>query len=188
MDTTAERSIAVGDTTAANNKKANSKIDKRKHKPWVAALLSTALPGAGQVYNKKYWKLPIVYAGIGGIGYAVYYTATQFTGYRDAYRLDIDEDPATDGSFQGITSTAVLKEYRDDAKRNLDASAICLGIWYILNIVDASVDAHLFDWNMNENLSAGWQPVIQPLPSGQTAIGIGMQFRFGSGQAQRVTY
>lgn len=181
---TASLTISKSDTLTSQSDKHPK---NRKHKPWLASLLSATAPGSGQIYNRKYWKIPIVYAGFGGLGYAVYHTASEFIGYRNAYRLDIDEDPGTDGSFKGITSTAVLKEYRDDAKRNLDVSAICLGVWYILSIVDASVDAHLFDWNMNENLSAQWHPVILPSISGQPALGIGFHMRFHAQSQPRIS-
>lgn len=132
----------------------------RRHSPVYAALFSMALPGLGQAYNKKYWKIPIVYAGLGGLGYACYYTASNFVGYRNAYRAQVADIPNPSASYKGVHDVATLKEYRDYFKRNLDISAICTGVWYILNIVDATVDAHLFEWNMKDDIHLSWQPVV----------------------------
>ena len=132
----------------------------RRHSPLYAALFSMALPGLGQAYNKKYWKIPIVYAGLGGLGYACYYTASNFIGYRNAYRAQVATVPDHTASYKGVDDEATLKEYRDYFKKNLDISAICTGVWYILNIVDATVDAHLFDWNMKDDIHLSWQPVM----------------------------
>ncbi|HRC15728.1 MAG TPA: DUF5683 domain-containing protein [Bacteroidia bacterium] len=153
---------------------------KYRHRPLYASLFSMALPGLGQAYNRKYWKIPIVYAGFAGLGYAVYYTGSNFIGYRNAYRLQVDEDANTYGEYKGVNNTATLKEYRDYFKKNLDISVICTSVWYILNIVDAAVDAHLFEWNMKDDLSVSWQPtVITGRPEyPQTATGVKLSFNF----------
>lgn len=138
----------------------SAKIKERKHSPTLAAIFSAVLPGLGQGYNKKYWKIPIVYAGLGGLGFAVGYTATQWKGFRNAYRLEVDENPNTLGSYKGVDDEATLKSYRDFHKRNLDITAICLGVWYLLNVVDAAVDAHMFNWNMKDDIHLSWQPTM----------------------------
>lgn len=132
----------------------------RRHSPLYAALFSTVLPGLGQAYNKKYWKIPIVYAGLGGLSYALYYTASNFRGYRNAYRAQVALVPDPFASYNGISDEAALKTYRDYFKRSLDATAICTGVFYILNIVDAVVDAHLFEWNMKDDIHLSWQPAV----------------------------
>ncbi|HLP21605.1 MAG TPA: DUF5683 domain-containing protein [Chitinophagales bacterium] len=133
----------------------------RRHSPLYAALFSAALPGLGQAYNKKYWKIPIVYAGLGGLGYALYYTASNFTGYRNAYRAQVATVPDPFASYKGVDDQLTLKSYRDYFKRSLDVTAICTGVFYLLNIVDAAVDAHLFDWNMKDDIHLSWQPTVQ---------------------------
>lgn len=152
---------------------------KKRHSPLKAALFSAALPGLGQGYNKKYWKIPIVYAGFGGLGYALYYTTTEFKNYRAAYRLQVDEDPLTYGSYKGIDDQATLQSYRDYYKRFVDISAICTAVWYALNIVDAAVDAHLFDWNMNDDINVAWRPVFNNTTTAYGQPGIGVSLRFG---------
>lgn len=152
----------------------------KRHSPLYAALFSLAVPGLGQAYNRKYWKIPIVYAGFGGLGYAVYYTASNFIGYRNAYRLQMDEDPNTNGAYKGVYDAATLKSYRDYFKKNLDISAICTGVWYALVIIDATVDAHLFEWNMKDDIHLSWRPSLVT-PSGnysQAVAGVNIKLNF----------
>jgi hypothetical protein len=151
---------------------------KYRHSPFYASLFSMALPGLGQAYNRKYWKIPIVYAGFAGLGYAVYHTGSNFRGYRAAYRLQVDNDANTHGSYKGVEEKATLKQYRDFFKRNLDISVICTGVWYILNIVDAAVDAHLFEWNMKEDLSLSWHPTVITGPQYQATAGLKFNLQF----------
>lgn len=145
---------ALHDSTITGDKRL------RRHKPLYAALFSMALPGLGQAYNRKYWKIPIVYAGIGGFSYGIYALTTDFTGYRNAYRLQVDLDPNTYGSYKGVDDATTLKTYRDYYKRNLDLVCIFTGVWYALNIIDAAVDAHLFEWNMKDDIHLSWQPSL----------------------------
>lgn len=154
----------------------------KRHSPKKAALLSAALPGAGQVYNKKYWKPPIVYAGLAGLGTWVGINVKNLRGYTDAYKLEIDGDPNTTGSYKGITGATPLNVKRDDAKRSLDISIILLSVFYSLNIVDAAVDAHLFDYSITDDLSVYIEPDIFQLHAyqyRQPALGVhfGLQFK-----------
>lgn len=181
-DTVAKPAMVMDSTKAKVDSAvtATASVKKKRHSPLKAALFSMALPGLGQGYNKKYWKIPIVYAGLGGLGYAVYYTASNFTTYRNAYRLQIDEDPNTYAAVDGIDDAATLKSYRDYYKRYLDISAICTGVWYALNIVDAAVDAHLFEWNMKDDLNVSWRPVMINGNSNypQAAVGVNISLGF----------
>ncbi|MCS6935591.1 MAG: DUF5683 domain-containing protein [Chitinophagales bacterium] len=167
-DTAVTGKIALTDSTAVTGGRyitgdkptATDTARKKRHSPAKAAVFSGLLPGLGQAYNKKYWKIPVVYAGLGGLGYAVYHTASRFHTYRQAYRLQVDNDPATTGEVNGIEDPDILKVYRDTYKNYLDISAICLSLWYALQIVDAAVDAHLFEWNMRDDLSVSWRPAV----------------------------
>lgn len=147
----------------------------KKHSPLKAALFSLAVPGLGQAYNKKYWKIPIVYAGFGGLSYAIYHTATNFHGYRRAYRAQVADPPDYTASYKGVSDQSTLKSYRDYYKRYLDISVICFSLWHVLNIVDATVDAHLFDWNMRDDLSVSWRPAIVATPTNYSAAAAGVQ-------------
>ena len=168
-------SIIDSNSTAQKDSIAPEKKLK-KHSPGKAAWMSAVLPGLGQAYNKKYWKIPIIYAGLGGLGYAVYYTGNNFTQARNAYRLQVDGDSSTIGIFQGTTDAATLKVYRDYHKRNLTITGICAGVWYFLNIIDAVVDGHLYNFNVSDKLSIHWEPeMIKPV-WGTSAFSGGAKF------------
>ena len=150
-----------------------------KHSPLKAGLFSAILPGLGQAYNKKYWKIPIVYAGLGGLGYALYITSTNFKGFRAAYRQQVATIPNPYASYLGVSDASTLKVYRDYYKKYLDISAIGMGAWYALSIIDAVVDAHLMDWNMKDDLSVSWHPLIGPTPDyNSLALGAALTFNF----------
>lgn len=135
------------------------------HSPKQAALYSTMLPGLGQAYNKKYWKIPVLYACIGGITYSIIYNNNNYLTYRTAYRIRKDNDPSTVDEFADITSKNYLN---DDNLLSLtkgyhrwrDLSIFGAALLYVLNIVDASVDAHLFLFDVSDNLSVNVQPVF----------------------------
>lgn len=154
-----------------------SKIQKR-HSAKRAAWMSAVLPGLGQVYNKRWWKVPIIYAGFAGLSYGIYHFSSNYTGYRKAYRIQVDGDSTTFASFKGISNPDELKSYRDYHKQNLDIMAIITAVWYALNIVDAAVDAHLFHWNMDDNLALDVHPAIPSYFNNTNAIGISLQFSF----------
>lgn len=119
--------------------------------PSKAAFYSAVLPGLGQVYNKKYWKVPIVY---GGLGLSIYYYSwnnQKYHEFRDAYRNRLAGKPV-EGRLSSLDEDRLIRGQRFH-QRNRDLSLlITVGI-YILNIVDANVDAHLMQFNVNENLS-----------------------------------
>ena len=156
----------------------SSDIKLKRHSPLYATLFSLAVPGLGQAYNRKYWKIPIVYAGLGGLGYALYHTTSNFYGYRNAYRLQVDENPYTYGEYKGVSNAAELKSYRDYYKRYVDLTAILTGVWYALNLVDAAVDAHLFDWNMKDDIHLSWQPAMLPAANQASVPGVRLNLSF----------
>lgn len=151
-----DTSAFVSDTTTKQKKR----FFKKGHDPAKAALMSAVLPGAGQVYNKKYWKIPIVYAGLGGFGAWLGINVTQLRGYTNAYRHHVEGTDSL-ASYKGYNTESQLKFKREEAKGNLDISAIGLTLWYVLNIIDATVDAHLFNFDVNEDISISFHPVIQ---------------------------
>ena len=119
--------------------------------PSKAAFYSAILPGLGQAYNKKYWKVPLVY---GGMGLSIYYYSwnnKKYHEYRDAYK-DLLAGREVTGELKDLDEERLRRAQRFH-QRNRDLSLlITIGI-YVLNIVDANVDAHLLQFNVNENLS-----------------------------------
>lgn len=141
---------------------------KKKHSPFKATIMSVALPGLGQVYNGKWWKVPIIYGGFGGLIYSSVFNDLKCREFRDAYLLRIDDDPNTVDQFDGRYSDANLRELVDFYQRNRDLSLIFTGVLYALNIVDAAVDAHLKDFDVSDDLSLKVRPTMTPVGPGMT--------------------
>ncbi|CAN5362585.1 hypothetical protein BH09BAC1_BH09BAC1_29660 [soil metagenome] len=151
---------------------------KGRHSPRKAALFSAALPGLGQIYNRKYWKLPIVYGGFAGLGYAVGFNHSNFRTYSNAFRIVANDTAIGSYRIDGRTySEGQLRELKNYYKRNRDMFIIFTGVLYVLNIIDATVDAHLFDFDVSDDLSMHIEPVWQP-EMGNTPGFTGMKIQF----------
>jgi hypothetical protein len=133
---------------------------KQNHSPKKAALLSAILPGAGQVYNKKYWKLPIIYAGAAGLTYSFQFNHSRYIKYRDAYKYRIDDDASTTDNYVGVYSDDNLNTLQKYYHRYRDLTVIGFAALYALNVIDASVDAHLFTFDVSDNLSMNLAPTL----------------------------
>ncbi len=152
----------------------------KKHNPRKATIYSTLVPGLGQIYNRKYWKLPILYAGFGVMGYFIYTNTDSYLDYRCAYIERIN------GNYNGNYSELVNKYNESELlsaaeyyRRNLEISVLITALWYVLNIIDATVDAHLYTYNINENLSLRVTPdLLPPATAFRVQPGIKVSFRF----------
>lgn len=133
---------------------------QKTHSPKKAALLSTILPGAGQVYNKKYWKMPLIYGGVAALVYSLNVNQSRYVRYRDAYKYRVDNDANTVDDYVGLYRDSDLFTLQKTYNRYRDLSVMGLGLLYILNIVDASVDAHLFSFDVSDNLSLSIHPTL----------------------------
>jgi hypothetical protein len=155
-------------------------ILEKQHSPLKASLMSICLPGLGQVYNKKYWKVPIIYAGLGVMTYFIITNAQEYSRYKNAYIESVNND--TTGKYQDLVNKYTpedLLSAKEYYRRNLEVSCILTGVWYILNIVDAAVDAHLFTYNISKDLSLKVDPIfIGQVKSRNFASGIRFSFRF----------
>ena len=120
--------------------------------PRKAAILSSTLPGLGQIYNKKYWKIPIIYAGLLTSAYYINDNNVQYKRYKDAYLKRLDNNQDND-DFVGEYSSGDLLILKDFYRRNREVSILCFVGTYIINVLDASVDAHLFDYDISEDIS-----------------------------------
>ena len=110
------------------------------------------MPGLGQIYNKKYWKIPIIYAGLLTSAYYINNNNVQYKLYKDAYLKRLDNNPDND-DFVGEYSSGDLLILKDFYRRNREISILCFVGTYIINVLDASVDAHLFDFDISEDIS-----------------------------------
>lgn len=135
--------------------------------PSKAAFYSAVLPGLGQMYNKSYWKVPIVYGAIGTGIYFYVNNNNQYQKYRDAYKIRlagfVGQDEFWDVNGSGITdtpdvSTEALQDAQEFYQRNKDLALLITVGLYVLNIIDANVDAHLKQYNVNEDLS--FRPIL----------------------------
>ena len=146
--------------------------------PARAAFYSAVLPGLGQAYNGKYWKIPIVYTALGVGVYFYLENDQQYDRYRTAYkqRLAGDLDEFTDENGSPILSTAALIDAQKFYQRNKEISILVTVGIYALNIIDANVDAHLQQFNVSEDLS--FRPSLNfDRVTGKTDYGISLNFR-----------
>jgi hypothetical protein len=157
-------------------------------------MLAVALPGAGQIYNRKFWKIPVVYAGFGLLFYSAGLNSKNYILYMQAYQDFTDKIPETD-SYRDVipadpaTYDPVLHpdtydpssaSYYEDGllrmvdyyKRYRDLSYIGIAGWYLLSILDANVDASLFDFDITDNLDLSFAPTLISLPGGYTGAGL----------------
>lgn len=141
---------------------ADPKIDSvmRVHSPRVAAIRSAILPGWGQIYNKKYWKLPIIYGALGTTAGIFVYNLNYYKRFRYAYRVLATNDS---GNFKNVhpdlkffienNDRSGLQYNRDEFRRNIDYTVLVFLLFWGLNVVDASVDAHLKSFDVSPDLS-----------------------------------
>ena len=134
---------------------------KRPHSPKKATIMAIALPGSGQIYNQKYWKVPFVYAGLGASVWAIGH-------FRAEMRVLNDSISGIFGA--GKTPNAQLIADRDQQRSRRDIAILCLAGVYIFQVIDATVDAHFFKFNINENIGLR----ISPTPSKTLAL----QYKF----------
>jgi len=183
------------DTTAAGSDK-----PERITSPVKATMMAAAFPGLGQIYNRKYWKIPLVYAGFGALGYSIIVNTQSFDSYLAAYQ-DITDDIASTRSYEQYTEAyesgeidpaleadnynaqthSWVKDQMLNAisyyRRYRDLSYIGVGFWYILSILDANVDAVMSDYDISPELTLRVEPVPVNTIYGQT-MGLGVSLTF----------
>ena len=199
--------VDEADYNLANNKK-DGKAEKRQKRDWSkwrpeakrAMWLALVLPGAGQVYNRKYWKLPIIYGGFAGCIYALTWNNQMYHDYSQAYMDIMDDDPTTE-SYKNFLHLGteidesnlsryqeIFRKRKNRYRRWRDLSVFCAIAVYALSVIDAYVDASLSEFDISDDLSLRIQPVVMgseggPLlakrgPLGQNAIGLGCSLTF----------
>jgi len=127
-----------------------SDSNPKVHSPRKATLLALALPGAGQIYNQKYWKAPIVYAGLGASVYAI--------GMFRKNMITLN-DSITGIYLLGKTPSSQLINDRDNQRSRRDIAILCLAGVYVLQILDATVDAHFYKFNINDKIGMEFSPL-----------------------------
>jgi hypothetical protein len=151
-------------------------VEVPQHSPRKASLLSVILPGLGQAYNRKYWKIPLIYAGLGTSLYLIKFNNDYFQDYRKGYISLLNRDTISD-PFKGQYTTDQLLNAKEYYRRNRDLSAIVAAGIYVLNIIDATVDAHLFYFDVSDDLALRVQPTAVALhTSVLPAAGLSLTF------------
>lgn len=154
FDSTSKKNILALDTSA------------KKFNPKVATFRSAVLPGWGQAYNKKYWKIPIIYGALGTTAAIFFYNLKTYKKLRQAviYRSDTitANDVLIDPQFITLSSES-LRTYRNSFRQNVDYSVLVFLIFWGLNVVDATVDAHLKAFDVSDNISLRIKPRYDPL-------------------------
>ncbi len=154
----------------------STELKIQKHSPTMAAIFSALVPGLGQAYNKKYWKIPIIYTGFGVLGYFVYTNADRYDSYQQAYHFRVDGDSLTVDEFVNDYSDADLLTLKKYYRRNLEISIIGTTVLYLLNIIDATVDAHLFYFDVSDDLSLRLEPYYYFSPQQKLFTGLSLKF------------
>lgn len=148
-----------------------------RYDPRKAILFAAVLPGLGQVYNNKYWKLPLVYGGFIGFGYGVNFYQTGYRKYKGELFDVLESNDASPISKSGFNETQ-LRTIVDRYRRERDFFMILMAGMYLLQMVDAHVDAHLKEFDLNPNLQVSIQPTMNnDMLTGRTA-GVSLILKF----------
>lgn len=157
--------------------KTNAPAKITKLSPAKAGLYSAVLPGLGQYYNKKYWKIPIVWGAVGtGVGIALW-NDKQYKRYRNAFVSELNGLPHEFSGINGVDKI-VLGNAQDRSKRQRDYAIGISALIYILNIVDAVVDAHLYEGRHDPDLALTPTIISDQYSSYQSKAGLSLNFRF----------
>jgi len=195
-----EQSMLAQDTVAVDT------LVKHKFKPETlrATMLAVSFPGLGQIYNRKYWKIPVVYIGFGALIYSAGFNGKNYNLYMKAYQ-DFTDNILANVSYLKVISPNVdrttydpkvnptgynlslyvqfknsMLQMVDYYKRYRDLSYIGMAGWYLFSILDANVDASLFNYDVSPNLNLTLAPVQMALPGGFTGAGVsvGLKLNF----------
>lgn len=155
--------VVTADSVVLQEKINGDSLQEKPHSPTRATIYSMILPGLGQAYNRKYWKIPIIYAGFGTLAYFIKTNNDEYQLYREAYAHVLSNDTVGPpvNEYETKYSEDALRAGRNYYRRNRDLSYILTGIWYILNVIDATVDAHLYNWNISEDLTLRFEPLME---------------------------
>ncbi|AOR25298.1 hypothetical protein FORMA_01020 [Formosa sp. Hel3_A1_48] len=168
----------LNETVSQNKKNTSRALDPLR--PAKAAFYSAVLPGLGQAYNKKFWKIPIVYGAIGTGLYFYLDNNKLYKQYRNAYKRRLagftDDEFYGPGDTPFLSDEALIRAQRT-LKRNKELSMLVTVGLYVLNIIEANVDAHLLQYNLDENLA------LKPFmdfnnPNYTTQIGLSLDIKF----------
>lgn len=166
----------MDDTLTVSDRPIKSFISKSTRDPNKASLYAAILPGLGQIYNRQYWKLPILYGGAIAFGHYIKFNHDIYNAFRNAFIKANDNDPATENPFPRFDTDA-LQRNAEQFRRNRDYVMILAGMFYLLNIVDAHVSAHMSEFDINDELTFEIRPAYYQRDQ-YTAQNIGVSLVF----------
>ncbi len=156
---------SIKDSSTVSTKKIKDTAAK-PFSPRTATIRSAILPGWGQAYNKKYWKIPIIYAALGTTTYLFFFNLNTYKSLRQSYIYKTDSDTSNDAlippEFKNLNANS-LRIYRNEYRKNVDYSVLFFFIFWGLNVVNATVDAHLKAFDVSDNLSLLINPGYSPM-------------------------
>jgi len=188
--------ICIQQNIYAQDTVAVAKPISHKFKPETlrATMLAVSFPGLGQIYNRKVWKIPLVYAGFGALVYSVGFNSRGYNTYIKAYQDFTDTDPKTvsyvkliiadPSTYDPVKFPSAYTYYKDAMlrmvdyyKRYRDLSYIGIAGWYLVSILDANVDASLFNYDVSPNLNVTLLPMQMSLPGGFIGAGLSIDLK-----------
>lgn len=196
--TSVDSAITAKDSMSLAKLNSSLRPMQKKKRDWAtwrpdakrAMWLALVLPGAGQIYNRKYWKLPIIYGGFAGCAYALSWNGKMYKDYAQAYMDIMDNNPNTN-SYQDLlppnhnyTDTQlkdILRKRKDTYRRYRDLSIFAVIGVYLISVIDAYVDAELSNFDISPDLSMRVEPTIinnNPLQPGSKSVGVQCSLRF----------
>lgn len=149
----------------------------KKHSPKMAAIFSAIAPGGGQIYNKKYWKAPIVWAGLAGIGYLWVGENNRYQDAKASYLTLIDNDATNDIPYNGTANVSIVQNTKNNYRNQRDMYLLFGILFYGLNIVDATVDAHFMNFDVSDNLSLKLDLDLKSTPQQTTMPALTLNFQ-----------
>lgn len=177
--------VAAGPTVPDSLRRRERLLGLRVSRPTKALILAAVLPGAGQVYNRKYWKLPLVYGALGGTIAGELFYLDRYREFRDGYNARRAGLPDTGPRSSTFTTDAGQQQALNFYRTQRDVFVAYIAGAYALQMLDALVDAHLHDFDVSDDLSLRWQPTAVPTPSGPAA-GVALTFTLRPGHSPAV--
>ncbi|MDQ2658205.1 MAG: DUF5683 domain-containing protein [Bacteroidota bacterium] len=153
----------------------------KRYSPRKAILYAAILPGLGQVYNKKYWKLPLVYGGFYAIGYGMNYYNNLHREYRGYLFRNLEDgigENEENPNLEINLTTNQLRTIVDKSRRERDFMIILMGGMYILQMIDAHVDSHLKEFDLNPRLQVSIEPAMEQNALAGRSMGLALVVRF----------
>lgn len=142
--------MSCGTMGAQRNETEDERVERIRQTTWHSAVV----PGWGQVDNRKWWKVPLVYGALGTSAYFIHTEGGTYRGYRDGYVALTDDDPTT--LYPTEFDVQTVRDLRDFHRSNLEQSILVFALLWGAQVVDAHVDAHLLGFDVSEDL--GWNP------------------------------